>query len=396
MDASRSLNNKRLNILIIFDDRSYRRDERPDLSFFKQKLERDGLGSEENNFLYVGWSKYDDHIRLSDNMQMLKILCTGGPLLRDLFQYKKFYRAIIKLDFKPDVILIYDFRMMLSAKYLRKKTGGIIAQFMTNLPVSLSMTRKLSLLKGIYYFLIERLFKDVPDIFFAINDTTKNYLLNVGVNNEKIHIFSPNVIKKDLDIINNVKRGEIRKRYNIDENQKIILSVGRLEKEKGFDDLIKNFISLDDKGLVLLIIGEGAEKVFLEEIAEKYISDKRIIFVGRVERDDIWSFYKDSDAFVLLSRSEALGLVFWEAMYMYLPVIGRDVEGIRESVGENEERGLLWHETDRSIEFKNKINESLYGAGKEKRLKAAYEYVNKRLNIPDTTNVIRSIVKMAK
>jgi glycosyltransferase involved in cell wall biosynthesis len=67
----------------------------------------------------------------------------------------------------------------------------------------------------------------------------------------------------------------------------------------------------------------------------------------------------DADCFVLLSKSEALGLVFWEAMYMNVPVIGRPVGGIVETIGKDGERGFLWDAKDGTEAFKNKLERAI-------------------------------------
>jgi len=68
-----------------------------------------------------------------------------------------------------------------------------------------------------------------------------------------------------------------------------------------------------------------------------------VIFAGHVSRQDIWNYYLDADLFILLSKSEGLGLVFHEAMYMNVLVVGSKIEGIIDSIGINEENGFYWN-----------------------------------------------------
>jgi glycosyltransferase involved in cell wall biosynthesis len=98
-------------------------------------------------------------------------------------------------------------------------------------------------------------------------------------------------------------------------------------------------------------LGAGSLMENLQKQAKKIHIEDRVFFVGNVERNEIWNYYKDADVFVLLSKAEALGIVFWEAMYVGVPTLGSDVEGIKESLGSNGERGRIWKEESGSEGF---------------------------------------------
>jgi glycosyltransferase involved in cell wall biosynthesis len=95
--------------------------------------------------------------------------------------------------------------------------------------------------------------------------------------------------------------------------------------------------------------------------------------------------------FVLLSRAEALGLVFWEAMYAGLPVVGSFASGIIESIGKDEERGFLWDESQGSEKFEEEIQQVVTRTQlvKEKVVHAK-EYVNQKILNTITINDIVS------
>jgi glycosyltransferase involved in cell wall biosynthesis len=148
--------------------------------------------------------------------------------------------------------------------------------------------------------------------------------------------------------------GAARKELGIPEGMPIILSVGRLEPEKGFDELISTFAA---SGLEawLVIVGEGVLRESLEGLARELNVSGRVILAGKKTRREIWSYYKDAGAFVLLSRSEGLGLVFWEAMHVGTPVIGRPVGGIQETIGSDGGRGFFWDTPEGPAAFKEKL-----------------------------------------
>jgi glycosyltransferase involved in cell wall biosynthesis len=80
-----------------------------------------------------------------------------------------------------------------------------------------------------------------------------------------------------------------------------------------------------------------------------------VFFEGFVHREHIWDYYADADAFVLLSRAEALGVVLWEAMKLNVPVLVADVPGMLESVGADMARGRVWQEAEGERGFIEKI-----------------------------------------
>jgi len=134
----------------------------------------------------------------------------------------------------------------------------------------------------------------------------------------------------DLDLINNIqpKKYDFLREINI-------ISVGRLVKQKGFERLIEVF-KIFNKAFPnsrLLICGEGKDGKKLEDYVHTNKMDNNILLLGN--RKDVYSLMKSSDLFVLLSRSEAFGIVFIEAMACGLPVMGSNVDGIKEIIKDN-------------------------------------------------------------
>lgn len=102
---------------------------------------------------------------------------------------------------------------------------------------------------------------------------------------------------------------------------KIILAVGRLNRQKGFDLLIEAFSRIKTDS-VLLIVGDGDDDVSLNKQAVTLGVEKRIQFLGY--QPDVLSFMKMADCFVLSSRWEGLPNVVIEALYANSPVVSFD------------------------------------------------------------------------
>jgi len=121
-----------------------------------------------------------------------------------------------------------------------------------------------------------------------------------------------------------------------------ILCVGRLVPEKGQWILIQAVTQLLAQGypLRLHIVGEGPARQHLEtEIQQQQVTE-HIIFTGAVNQDQIMTFYRQADLFVIASFAEGLPIVLMEAMLMEIPCITTHITGIPELI-KNGQNGLL-------------------------------------------------------
>jgi glycosyltransferase involved in cell wall biosynthesis len=119
-----------------------------------------------------------------------------------------------------------------------------------------------------------------------------------------------------------------------------IVFVGRLEKWKGVDVLLRAFSQCPVPSAQLRIVGEGSSRKYLEELAESLGIEDHVTFVGFVPVPDVYKEFAEAEIFCGLSRSEALGNVFLEAQAAGCAVIGTTVGGIPDIV-QNGETGLL-------------------------------------------------------
>jgi glycosyltransferase involved in cell wall biosynthesis len=121
-----------------------------------------------------------------------------------------------------------------------------------------------------------------------------------------------------------------------------LLCIGSLIPRKNVD-LILQAIEKLDRGVEarLTIVGGGAERPRLEELAHRLGIAHKVKFAGQVAPDGIPDLLAEADALVLSSRSEGRPNVVLEAMASGLPVIATDIPGVRELVVAKE-TGLLF------------------------------------------------------
>jgi len=105
--------------------------------------------------------------------------------------------------------------------------------------------------------------------------------------------------------------------------------LGRLDKEKGFSDLIDAMAELVHKGLSvrLLLGGKGFEEESLRLQVQKLGLDKHVEFLGFVT--DKQAFFEKIDLFVIPSTEEPFGIVAIEAMKFGIPTVATAVGGLK-------------------------------------------------------------------
>lgn len=95
-----------------------------------------------------------------------------------------------------------------------------------------------------------------------------------------------------------------------------------------------------DGDFSMTYIGDGAEKEKIEAEHKRLGSKGAVKFTGRIPREDIVDYLKQSDVFVMISKGEIFGLVYLEAMALGVIPIGSKNEGI-DGIIRNEENGFL-------------------------------------------------------
>jgi len=152
------------------------------------------------------------------------------------------------------------------------------------------------------------------------------------------------------------------------QNEKIILTVGRLIKSKGVDILIELFSQLENNEWQLWIVGDGTERKNLENIVKSLKLEEKVKFFGY--QNNIEEFYSRASLFAFMSISEGFPNVILEAMATGLPVIAYDCIAGPSDLIVNGETGFLVKVGDTS-DFQEKLkllisNEKLLKSFSEK------------------------------
>ena len=135
---------------------------------------------------------------------------------------------------------------------------------------------------------------------------------------------------------------EFRRAYDIPEDARVILSLGRFVEKKGFRDLLTAFAQLpascQSQPVFLVLAGDGPLRAALLRQADEMGLADRLRWVGWHTQPG--PLFHLADVFVCPSLDEPLGNVILEAWAHGVPVVSTDTEGARELI-QNEVNGLV-------------------------------------------------------
>ena len=191
-------------------------------------------------------------------------------------------------------------------------------------------------------YLNRYLFGNIVTQVIANSDETRRTIL---VNND--HLIDPGKIKV---IYNGIDLQEYQEQkfkllYERSNGEVVLGNAGRLSEEKGHIYLIELARKLKDKNynFKILIAGKGKMDTKLRKYAKTLDVEDKIVFMGFI--DNIKSFNKSIDVFILTSLYEGFGYVMVEAMAVAKPVVAFDIKSSSEIV-ENNQTGYIVKKAD--------------------------------------------------
>ena len=172
------------------------------------------------------------------------------------------------------------------------------------------------------------------DAHVVVSDTMKKDALESGSKEKKLqaiyNMYVPLNAEIDDEYVKNVKE-----KYDIPLDKKIILSVSRLHKRKGLNYLVMSLkdIGTSDSNVHLVIVGDGSEKERLKELVKRLSLEKLVTFTGFVDEMEKHALIKGCDVFCMPSISEAFGISLFDPMFYGKSIVASDDEAIKEVLG---------------------------------------------------------------
>ncbi len=269
-----------------------------------------------------GFFSYEkDNVKIFELSLPLNLYRRALPLLQFLMIF--LYKKAVKVIGKPDVIHAHFYSIAAIASIIKKKYD--IPFFITE--HSSKLNKNANLISKLDKKLTIKAYSNATTIIAVSKALSENIKNNFNFNTHIIH----NIV-------------DINKDYKIQHTNNenfTFISVGNLITLKGFDILIKAFKKAfaDDNKVFLNIIGEGEERIHLQDIINECNITDKVRLLGQKTRPELFELMRKSNAFVLASKSETFGVVYIEAMACGLPVIATRCGGPEDFV--NDTNGFL-------------------------------------------------------
>lgn len=194
--------------------------------------------------------------------------------------------------------------------------------------------------RKIVSLLTKRVLSDVEAVI-APTQKVDNILENYGVT-QPISVIPTGIqLERFQKPISSEVRQAIRAEYGIPEDTFLLISLGRLGKEKNIEEIL-TFLSLIKQKVHFLIVGDGPNRENLINKVDELGLNDYVHFTGMVSPLEVAKYYQVSDLFVCASTSETQGLTYIEALASGIPALCRADESI-ENVIINGQNGYQYH-----------------------------------------------------
>lgn len=158
----------------------------------------------------------------------------------------------------------------------------------------------------------------------------------------------------NLDLFQPMDKAAARQHLGFDDNESIVLYVGRFDPIKGIDRLLEatNHLRHHRRLRLIIIGGDGPdtpEYQNLQKLARKLDIQNTVTFVGRIEQNYLPPYYSAADVLVVPSYYESFGLVGLEALACGTPVVATDVGAMRSILRDGETGQMVADANPRSL-----------------------------------------------
>lgn len=176
-------------------------------------------------------------------------------------------------------------------------------------------------MKRMFYLLLGKNYLENAAKIIAVSEAENNYIDKAFPKLSEKTIYVPQTVLGER-----FKKIDIKSKYNIPDENKVILFIGRIYALKGVNELLlgfMNYLKNVSKSASLILAGPDAGGLGeIKQILNKFGQLKgKVIFTGEVAGDLKYSLLSQCDALCLFSKSESMPITILEAAYFGKPVL---------------------------------------------------------------------------
>jgi GalNAc-alpha-(1->4)-GalNAc-alpha-(1->3)-diNAcBac-PP-undecaprenol alpha-1,4-N-acetyl-D-galactosaminyltransferase len=253
------------------------------------------------------------------------------------------------------------------SKIIKSEKINVVIGFITSANIVATIAAKLNKIPSIISERNNPMIEDVPRFWVLLRNLVYPKADKLVLQTEGVKRFYSNKVKPNkITILPNPISTDLSSLLDgKTKKENIILTVGRLDKNKCHDLIINAFKNVKPKGWKLLIAGTGPKENDLKKLIKINDLQDSIKILGKVK--DIHNYYNIAGIFVFASRTEGFPNALLEAMYFGIPTISTDCNfGPSEIIDEGENGYLI------PIGDQKKLEERLHTLISEEELRKKF------------------------
>ncbi len=246
--------------------------------------------------------------------------------------------------FVPDIIHLQDHYFICRPLYNRARRKGIPVVGSNHfLPDNVTANLPLPdifkpIMNQLLWFHMFRLYNRLPAV--STPTATAASILKKQHLRPPVTPISCGIDSKRFHPISRDEQGAARDYFSLPPDKTIFIYVGRLDREKGLDTMVRAFARLC-RDCLLILAGKGSFQSFLKDLCQKLGIANRIHYPGFIPEKDLPGLLACCDCFVMAGFAELQSIATLEAMACGLPIIAADARALPELV-KPEKNGLLF------------------------------------------------------
>ncbi len=263
--------------------------------------------------------------------KLIRAICPLNDTL-SYFQIKKLLRQL-----QPDIVHTHSAKAGILGRFAAHslKRATKIVHTIHGLPFHQYQSQWLNT----FYIAIEKSAAKRTDFFISVADAMTTQAIAAGIGGHEQYVTAYSAIEEDdfLEPISQERKREFRRKYGIDEDAIVLVTIARLFMLKGHEYIIESAKQLSKRfdKCIWMFVGDGnLSDHFKQQIRQLGLAE-RIKFTGLLPPSEIPLAIQSSDILVHCSLREGLARTLPQAMLCGRPAVSFDVDGAREVVNEN-------------------------------------------------------------
>lgn len=191
-------------------------------------------------------------------------------------------------------------------------------------------------LKNRLYILLKKLCVPLTDCYISVCQATTRGALNEGIAfpDRYITVYSGIDLASFLEVGGRLTTEQAKSRLGLDPARPVVGKVARLMHQKGHDLFLQSAarIAAEHRDVQFLLVGDGILRQALERMASDLGIGDRIVFAGRVNREEVPAYLRAMDVVVHTSIREGIARVIPQAYAVGVPVVALNLDGAPEVI----------------------------------------------------------------